>query len=175
MAQSVSNDALWEKLLEMDRKLDRFSNIHHPVVPEQEQAGIKPDVTVVKDEIITEIKAQAYILGKHNDSNFAANGQNMEMLNGNILKVLNIVSRIRKQQRESTEPTETDDHRSYLNFKFFKVRKTSFIIAILGLLVFMLTLFCMKQQNDYARLMDECYRQSITMGQQKEKIKTKNE
>jgi hypothetical protein len=35
------------------------------------------------------------------------------------------------------------------------------VIAALGLLVLILTLFCMKQQNDYALLLDEYYRQGI--------------
>jgi len=81
------------------------------------------------------------------------------MLNENILNVLKVVTRIRKQQIESVEPQKTDD--SYFNFKFFKVKKTSFVIAILGLLVFILTLFCMKQQNDYSLLMNENHRQNI--------------
>ena len=81
------------------------------------------------------------------------------MLNENILNVLKVVTRIRKQQIESVEPQKTDD--SYFNFKSFKVKKTSFVIAILGLLVFILTLFCMKQQNDYSLLMNENHRQNI--------------
>ncbi len=171
MAQSVSNDALWEKLSEIDKKLDRFSNIPNPVVPEQEPIGMKPDIPAEKDEILSEIKAQAYILGKHTDSNFAANVQNMEMLNGNILKVLNIVSRIRKQQRESTGPAETEDTGSYLNLKLFKVRKTSFVIAVLGLLLFILTIFCMKQQNDYSLLNNEYFKQVMVTKQLQEERK----
>ena len=37
------------------------------------------------------------------------------------------------------------------------------MIAILGLLVFILTLFCMKQQNDYSLLMNEHHKQNITI------------
>ena len=55
---------------------------------------------------------------------------------------------------------KSDDEKSYLNFKFFKFRKTSIVIAVLSLLVFILTLFCMKQQNDYV-LLNEYHRQSI--------------
>ena len=47
-----------------------------------------------------------------------------------------------------------------MNFRLFKLRKSSVLIAILGLLVFILTLFCMKQQNDYVLMMDEYYIQS---------------
>ncbi len=36
------------------------------------------------------------------------------------------------------------------------------MLEILGLLVFILTLFSMKQQNDYVLLMEEYHRQSVT-------------
>jgi len=121
MAQAVSNDALWEKLKEMDEKLNKLS---------------------VAEEL-------------------QANKKNIQMLNGNILNTLKEVILIRKQQIESVEPQKTDG--SYFNFKFFKVRKTSFVVAILGLLVFILTLFCMKQQNDYSLLMNEYYKQNVTI------------
>ena len=65
--------------------------------------------------------------------------------------------------KESEKQQKSKDIQSYFNFRFFKVKKTSLMIAILGLLVFILTLFCMKQQNDYSLLMDEYYRQSITV------------
>ena len=37
------------------------------------------------------------------------------------------------------------------------------MIAFLALLVFILTLFNMKQQNDYSLLIDEYYRQAIEL------------
>ncbi|MBK5721832.1 hypothetical protein JGH11_13210 [Dysgonomonas sp. Marseille-P4677] len=43
---------------------------------------------------------------------------------------------------------------AYFNFKLFKVRKLSFVIVVLGLLVFILTVFCMKQQNNYTLLIN---------------------
>ncbi len=54
-----------------------------------------------------------------------------------------------------------DKPKAYFNFRLFKVRRASFVIAVLGLLVFTLTLFCMKQQNDYTLLNYEYYKQSI--------------
>jgi hypothetical protein len=67
-----------------------------------------------------------------------------------------------KREQEKVKPKSAQEvDNSYLNFKFFRVRKTSAVIAILGLLVFILTLFSMKQQNDYSLLMDEYYRQGI--------------
>ena len=107
MAQSVSNDALWEKLSEMDKK---FASL---------------------------IKT----LGLSNDSHFEANTQNIQMLNENVLKTWKVVTIIWKQQKESNE-VQKDGGESCFNFRFFKVRKMSFIITVLGLLVFILTLFC---------------------------------
>ena len=138
----------------------------------QEQDGNIPDIEEVKDVIITEIRQQATLLGRHNDSNFGANRQNIEMLNKNILLAV-------KHARETKERFKTDmesrkeDKKSFFNFRLFKIRKTSLLIAILGLLVFILTLFSMKQQNDYALLMHEYHRQNVVTEQQTEEIKTK--
>lgn len=48
MAQSVSNEALWVKLSEMDKKLDKLSKEQESTVPAQEPAGNKPDFTGIK-------------------------------------------------------------------------------------------------------------------------------
>ncbi|WP_298939510.1 hypothetical protein [uncultured Dysgonomonas sp.] len=120
----------------------------------------KPNFREVKDEIAAKLKEEVSLLGTHSDVNFGTVNKNIELLHGNIGKVFNIVSRIRKQQKETVEP-QTDSKERYFSFKFFKIRKTSFVIAVLGLLVFLLTLLCMKQQNDYALLMDEYYRQDL--------------
>ena len=99
------------------------------------------------------------------------------MLNGNVIKAFRIVSHIRKQQKEAIgsqtegskepqlgilEPQAKDNH-EYFNLRFFKVKKSSFVIAALALLVFILTIFCMKQQNDYALLMSEYHQQGIVL------------
>ena len=146
MAQSVSNDALWEKLKEMDEKLDKRSNVSESQVLKSGQEEIKNNIR---------------ILGLSNDSHFEANKKNIMMLNGNIIKTLSVVNQIRNRQIESVELQKPDV--SCFNFKFFKVRKTSFIIAIPGLLVFILTLFCMKQQNDYSLLVNEYHKQNVTI------------
>ena len=49
------------------------------------------------------------------------------------------------------------------------------MIAVLGLLVFLLTLFCMKQQNDYVFLMDEYYRQHIAVQKLERELKANKE
>jgi hypothetical protein len=145
MAQSVSNEALWVKLSKVEQKLDRFLVEQKSSVPAQEPAVNKPDFTPVKEEIITKNKDEMARLGRSSDSHFEANTQNIEVITETTQKVWNIVSRIRKQQRETTESSE--EQGSYFDFKLFKVKKTSLVIAILGILVFILTLFCMKQQE----------------------------
>lgn len=161
MAQSVSNDALWEKLSELDKILEKLSEIQIASKLSDARAIVTPDFQKEKDEIITEIQEQTYKLGKHSDINFGAVNLNIKPLDENMRKVWNIVNRIRKQQKETIEPQKTDC--SYINFRFFKVKKTSLVIAVLGLLVFILTVFCMKQQNDYALLLDEFYRQNVAI------------
>lgn len=159
MAQSVTNEALWVKLLEIDKKLDKHSAELDTPVLTQESAENKPDFTAVKEEIITEIKDEIRILGWSSDSHFEANRKNIVAITEIIQKIWNIVSRIRKQQKEPAESLR--DKESYFNFWLFKVRKTSFVIATLGLLALILTLFCMKQQNDYSLLLEEYYKQYI--------------
>jgi mRNA-degrading endonuclease HigB of HigAB toxin-antitoxin module len=65
--------------------------------------------------------------------------------------------------KESQKPKEPEDTKSYFNFKFFKIRKTSVVIAVMGVLLFTLTVFSMKQQNDYTALTNEYYRQAIEL------------
>ena len=161
MANSVSNDAIWGKLSEISEQLKG-----------SKQAENAPDFSGVKEEIFDEIERQTTKLGKHYDLNHKANEQNWKTTDEDITKIFNIVSRIRKQQRETAEQqaesdngqqpelpeTQAKNNREYFNLRFFRLRKTSVVITLLGLLVLILTLFCMKQQNDYALLLDEFYR-----------------
>lgn len=170
MAQSVSNDALWEKLSEVDKKLEKRVITQESLIPEENMPEIKIDFGTTKEGIIAEIKEQAHKLGKHADSHFGANTQNIQMLDENIRKILNVVAHIRKQQKENVELQKPDN--AYFNFKFFQIRKSSLVIAILSLLIFILTLFCMKQQNDYVLLMHEYYIQNIEFKEIQEEINT---
>lgn len=79
------------------------------------------------------------------------------------------MSAILKEPQEQSV-IKSDDEKFYLNFKLFKLRKSSLVIAVLGLLVFILTVFCIKQQNDYSILMDEYYRQNIEIREMLAKI-----
>lgn len=161
MAKTVSNDALWEKLLEMDEQLNSLSTDQKLLASSLKQLENTSNYESIKDEIIHEINKQARFLGKHSDVNFGVVNQNIKILNEKIRKWLNIIIRIQKQQKETIEPQKADN--SYLNFKFFKVRKSSFVTAVLGLLVFLLTVFCMKQQSDYGLLLNEYYKQGFNL------------
>lgn len=166
MSKTVSNDALWEKLSEISEQLNRSKQTENIL-----------DFNGVKDEIFAEMERQTTKLGKHYDLNFKANEDNWRVTDENITKIFDIVSRIRKQQRETSErqsesdteqrlealEAQTNDNREYFNFRFFKLRKTYVVITMLGLLVLILTLFCMKQQNDYALLNGKYYKQSAVI------------
>lgn len=165
MSKSVSNDALWEKLSEIEEKIERSLKEQNKPAPIQEQVDKTVDFKIIKDEILSEMDMKSNILGAHSQSHFDANRQNIIVLGENIRKILNIVSHIRKQQKEAAEQPDFNniEQSSYFNLRFFKVKKTSIVIVLLGVLVFILTLFCMKQQNDYSLLMYEYYKQALGM------------
>ena len=165
MSKSVSNDALWEKLSEIEEKIERSLKEQNKPAPIQEQVDKIVDFKIIKDKILSEIDLKSNILGTHSQSHFDANRQNIIVLGENIRKILNIVSHIRKQQKETLEQPDFNniEQSSYFNLRFFKVKKTSIVIVLLGVLVFILTLFCMKQQNDYSLLMHEYYKQALEM------------
>lgn len=176
MGKSVSNDALWEKLSEIEEKIERSLKEQNKPAPIQKQVDKTVDFKIIKDEILSEIDMKSNILGAHSQSHFDANRQNIIALGENIRKILNIVSHIRKQQKETIEQADFNnieqsiDDKSYFNFRFFKVKKTSFVMTILGILVFIFTLFCMKQQNDHSLLMDGYYRQGIELREMQKKV-----
>ncbi|MDD4516663.1 hypothetical protein [Massilibacteroides sp.] len=163
MAQSVSNDALWEKLSEVDKKLEKLSEMQETSNLDNEQTITKSDFQKEKDEILSKLERYIQGLGTHCDSHFKVIHKNIEQLEKDTVGVYNILSCMSAILKEPQEPSarNSDDKKSYLNFKLFKLRKSSLVIAILGILVFIMTLFCMKQQNDYVLLLDEYYRQSI--------------
>lgn len=143
MAKSVSNDALWEKLSEVSERLNKLSGELDSQVSGKEGTGDISKLSDIKDEIIAEIKQQSYLPGKHGDSNYEVINQNIASLCKIIRKTFNVTVRIRKQQKEAAD-AKNERVSSYFKFRFFKVRKTSLVIAVLGLLVFILTVFCMK-------------------------------
>ena len=151
-----------EKLSEIDKKLENIAITQKSLIPEDNQSEIKIDFQKEKDEIISKLEKYIQGLGTHCDSHFKVIHKNMEQLEEDtegVYKILSCMSAILKEPQE-LPVIKSDDEKSYLNFKFFKFRKTSIVIAVLSLLVFILTLFCMKQQNDYV-LLNEYHRQSI--------------
>lgn len=104
-------------------------------------------------------------MGTHCDSHFKVINKDIAQLEKDtegVYKVLSYMSAILKEPPELSA-IKLDDKKAFLNFKLFKLRKSSLVIGILGLLVFILTLFCMKQQNDYALLMNEYYKKGIEL------------
>jgi hypothetical protein len=165
MAQSVSNDALWEKLSEVDKKLEKLSEMQKSSNLRDEQVIVKPDFQKEKDEIISKLEKYIQGQGTHCDSHFKVIHKDIELLEKDtegVYKVLSYMSAILKEPPELSA-IKSDDKKSFLNFKLFKLRKSSIVIATLSLLVFILTLFCMKQQNDYALLMNEYYKKGIEL------------
>ena len=164
MSKSVSNDALWEKLSEIEEKINEGFKEQNAPVQAQEQDDLSPEIEASKEEILNLIKQAVREL----DANCNVRFKNIEdgiiyigKDEGKILEALvcmwtEMKEAIREQQKQKQENTKF-----YFSFKFFKIRKTSVTIALLGLLVFILTLFSMKQQNDYSLLMEKYYRQGI--------------
>ncbi|MDR1348822.1 MAG: hypothetical protein LBJ63_10460 [Prevotellaceae bacterium] len=158
MSKSVSNDALWERLSEIDKKLEQLLKSQKTEEPMHEKGDLR-------EKMITEIKNEIHKFRQSNESHLDVNRQNVHRMNGNIMEIFKHVCVTMKLLDELIDVVQAvkEDKKTFFNFRFFKVRKTSFAIAILGLLTFILTLFCMKQQNDYSLLMDEYYRQGITI------------
>jgi hypothetical protein len=184
MAQSVSNDALWVKLSEIEEKIE----IQKISDSTQEQVGISSELKANKDELVDIFKRCIQGLGTHCDSHFKVIHENIKLSNELTRDGFQILSCMWawmqekekerekiKQEKVNVKPkSEQEADNSYLNLKFLKIRKTSLAIAVLGLLVFILTLFSMKQQNDYSLLMDEYYRQDIIIEQLKTEMDSIN-
>ncbi len=169
MNKSISNDALWEKLSEIEKRINWYLAEQKDTVPKQEQAEIMAQLMANKEQITELFKKGLQGLGSHCDSHFKAMYGNIEQLekdNQGVYKVLVHICRIlqnAEKQSENKVESKPEPDKSFLNFKLFKIRKTTIYISILGLLVFILTLFSMKQQNDYAVLNSEYYRKSIVI------------
>jgi hypothetical protein len=139
----------------------------------QEQVDIAPFIKADKEEIIERLGRIIQGLGTHCDSHFRKIRTDSEQSNEHIHGVYEILSnmwgwmqenekeRKAKEQGKGNAELEQEADKSCLNFRFFKIRKTTIVISILGLLVFILTTFCMKQQNDYSILNGEYYKKRI--------------
>ena len=164
MAQTVSNDALWEKLSEIDKTLNELSITQKSSAQTPEQVGLK-------DEIIGSIKENIHILDLSNNSHFEENKKNVVIVNKNILLGLKQITDIQERINTCIEQGLQGSNKApYFDFKLFKIRKTSIVITMLGILIFTLTIFCMKQQNDYSLLTEVCYKQSLHIDQAKTEV-----
>lgn len=148
---NITNEALWGKLCEVNDKLDKQQNI--------------PNVVPISKEEVEQI-VEKYTSG-HTlkvSSYFEAIQKHMQIVNSNIQKVQSAMQNIKISDSPDLDNIKTLlEKKDVFNFALFKVRKSSFVIAVLGILVFILTLFSMKQQNDYSLLTSRYYRQAIVI------------
>ena len=170
MAQTVSNDALWEKLSEIDKKIDMCMTKQN--APTSSLKDITSEIRANKDEILKDLRKYIQALGTHCDIYFKANLKNIEQLDVNTQEVYKVLACVWSEMRESEG--QKNDEKSYFRFKFFKVKKTSLLITVLGILIFILTVFCMKQQNDYSLLTGEYYRQGFVIKEAQIKMDSLN-
>ncbi len=166
MSKSVSNDALWEKLSEIEETINECLKEQKAPVQAQEQRDLTPEIKATKDEIIEKLEKYIQGLGIHCDKHFKFLQSKVGKLENDmadaIACLVHLIKESEKQQNEKNA-------QSYFKFRFFKVKKTSLVTAVLGILVFILTLFSMKQQNDYSLLINEYYRQRIEAREIQEK------
>ena len=160
MSKSVSNDALWEKLSEIQEKINTFLIEQKAPVQIQEQSNLTSEIEASKEEIVKKLEKYIQGLGMHCDNHFKfirtkIDKQNNDMTDA-VACLVYLVKELEKQKKEK-------DSQSYFSFRFFKVRKASVTVTVLGILVFILTLFCMKQQNDYVFLLDKYHKQGIEL------------
>jgi hypothetical protein len=160
MAQSVSNDALWEKLSEIDGKVVEALTAKKALDPEQNR---QVEITAAsKEEIIETIQKEIRKYGQSNESYLETNEKNIKMLNHNILAVKKDVGDIKLPESQNLDEIKTLlEKKDMFRFGVIQFRKTSFIITILGILIFTLTIFCMKLYSDSLIYQNNYYRQII--------------
>ena len=167
MSKSVSNDALWEKLSEIEEKINKSLMEQNKLVPKQQQVDVKPELTANKEEIIEIFKKCIQGLGTHCDVHFKSILTKTSKLDNDMADAIACLVHLIKESEKQQKPGDTQ---SYFNLRFFKLKKTSLAITVLGILIFILTLFSMKQQNDYSLLIDEYYKQGFELGEVQNEI-----
>ena len=172
MSKSVSNDALWEKLSEIEVRINKCLKEENKPVPAQQQVDITSESKAIKEEVVENLKKYIQGLGSHCDKHFKFIQTKVGKLDNDMSDAIACLLHIIKESEKQQKPKGTQ---FYFKFKFFKVKKASLVITILCLLVFILTLFSMKQQNDYSLLIDKYYRQEITIQKLHEEFETNKE
>ncbi|MDU1906631.1 MAG: hypothetical protein E6772_17840 [Dysgonomonas sp.] len=157
MAKTISNDAIWEKLSEIDEKLKNVLD------KQQEENTFPVNIQPLSnDEILASIKENAFILGKSNDSHFEANLKNITTLNNNVLSIKKLINNLSAPKNINLDEIKAlFKEKDIFHFGFISFRKTSFIITILGILIFTLTVFSMKLYSDSLIYQNKYYRQII--------------
>jgi len=157
MAKTISNDAIWEKLSEIDEKLKNVLD------KQQEENTVPVNIqSLSNDELLASIKENAFILGKSNDSHIEANLKIITTLNNNVLSIKKAVNNLSAPENiNMNEIKALLDKKDIFRLGFISFRKTSFIITILGILIFTLTIFSMKLYNDSLINQNNYYRQVI--------------
>ena len=164
MSKSVSNDALWEKLSEIEERIIGYLKEQKAPVPTQNQGDITSEIKDSKKEILNLIKQAARELDASCNVRFKNIEDGIIYIGKDEGRIFEAIACMWTEMKEAIkEQQKTKDSQSYFSFKFFKVRKTSLAITVLGILIFILTLFSMKQQNDYSLLMGKYYRQGIIL------------
>jgi len=149
MSKNISNDAIWEKLSEIDEKLEGIISKQKTLYSIPEQVENEPALKNIKDEIITNIKADIRLLGLSNDSHFDANLKNIKVLHNDILSIGKAVKNLSISKNSNIDEIKAlIEKKDLIRFGFIKFSKTSFIISVFGILVFILTIFCMKLYSD---------------------------
>jgi hypothetical protein len=135
MAQSVSNDALWVKLSEIEKKIEMLKTF----VSTQEQTDISSELKANKDEIIEIFKRCIQGLGTHYDSPFKTIHENIKLsdeLTKDEFQILSCMwawmqekeeERAKREQEKMKSKSAQEADSFYLNLKFFKIRKASLI------------------------------------------------
>jgi hypothetical protein len=162
MSKSVSNDALWEKLSEIEEKINKCLKEQKSAIHIVEQKDLTSEIKDSKKEILNLIKQATLELDANCNVRFKNIEDGIIYIGKDESKIFEAIACMWTEMKEAIkEQQKPKDSQSYFNFKLFKVRKTSLVIAVLGLLVFILTIFSMKQQNDYSLLMGKYYQQGI--------------
>ena len=116
MSKSVSNDALWEKLSEIEERINQWSK---PVAAQQ-QVDIIPELKVIKEETAENIKKYIQALGSHCDIHFKSILTKTDKLDNDMSDAIACLLHIIKESEKQQKPKDTQ---SYFNFKFSKLRR----------------------------------------------------
>lgn len=148
MSKTTSNDAIWERLTEIDKKIEKVLG-----KPQENNSSslsmdeLKTEITEYSDKLSTKIED---------------NSKQLKELNKDIQNTQKAIKEIPIPENFSlNEIKALFEKKDIFRFGFIKFRRTSFIITILGILIFILTVFSMKLYSDSLINQNNYYRQII--------------